>query len=139
MMAPRVGRAPRLAELEIESIGRPVALSSLARLLLRLNHHPRLHLLTDEQPRNPVSAFEQVTGSDVSIDAQRRALHELATARGLVVVDEFADAVESGKDDDRPGWQRLISRAEGAARAPGSTCWCSTPHASRGQAPIDQP
>lgn len=46
--------------------------------------------------------------SDVSIDAQRRALHELAGARGLVVVDEFADAVESGKDNDRPAFQRLI-------------------------------
>lgn len=46
--------------------------------------------------------------SDVSIDAQRRALHELAGARGLVIVDEFADAVESGKDDDRPAFQRLI-------------------------------
>lgn len=53
--------------------------------------------------------------SDVSIDAQRRALHELALARGLVVVDEFADAVESGKDDDRPAFQRLIH----ALKAPG--------------------
>jgi site-specific DNA recombinase len=46
--------------------------------------------------------------SDVSIDAQRRALHELAMARGLAVVQEFADAVESGKDDDRPGFQQLL-------------------------------
>lgn len=47
--------------------------------------------------------------SDVSIDAQRRGLHDLAQARGLVVVDEYADAVESGKDDDRPSFQRLIA------------------------------
>lgn len=46
--------------------------------------------------------------SDVSIDAQRRALQELATSRGLVVVAEFADAVESGKDEDRPAFQDLI-------------------------------
>lgn len=46
--------------------------------------------------------------SDVSIDAQRRALHELAGQRGLIVVDEYADAVESGKDDDRPAFQRLL-------------------------------
>jgi site-specific DNA recombinase len=46
--------------------------------------------------------------SDVSIDAQRRALHELAQTRNLVVIDEFADAVESGKDDDRPAFQRLL-------------------------------
>ena len=55
--------------------------------------------------------------SDVSIDAQRRALHELAVARGLVVVDEYADAVESGKDDDRPAFQRLISALKAPTRA----------------------
>ncbi len=52
----------------------------------------------------------------VSIDAQRRALHELAVARGLVIVDEFADAVESGKDDDRPAFQRLISTLKAPGR-----------------------
>src|ERR1039457_6279466 len=46
--------------------------------------------------------------SDVSIDAQRRALTELAKTRDFVVVGEYADAVESGKDDDRPGFQKLI-------------------------------
>lgn len=54
--------------------------------------------------------------SDVSIDAQRRALHELAGTRGLPVVDEFADAVESGKDEDRPGWLRLIAALKAPAR-----------------------
>lgn len=54
--------------------------------------------------------------SDVSIDAQRRALQELATARGLVVVAEFADAVESGKDDDRPGFQDLLRALKTPAR-----------------------
>lgn len=46
--------------------------------------------------------------SDVSIDAQRRALQELAAVKGLVVVTEYADAVESGKDEDRPGFQSLL-------------------------------
>jgi site-specific DNA recombinase len=46
--------------------------------------------------------------SDVSIDAQRRALHELAAARGYVIVGEYADAVESGKDDDRPAFQAMM-------------------------------
>ena len=55
--------------------------------------------------------------SDVSIDAQRRSLHELAVARGLVVVDEFVDAVESGKDDDRPAFQRLIHALKAQGRA----------------------
>lgn len=55
--------------------------------------------------------------SDISIDTQRRALHEMAGARGLTVVDEFADAVESGKDEDRPAWLRMISELN----APGRT------------------
>ena len=54
--------------------------------------------------------------SDVSIDAQRRALHELARARSLAIVGEFADAVESGKDDDRPGFQQLLAALRDPAR-----------------------
>lgn len=54
--------------------------------------------------------------SDVSIDAQRRALHELAVQRGLVVTQEYADAVESGKDEDRPGWLRLLRDIRSPAR-----------------------
>lgn len=52
---------------------------------------------------------------DVSLDAQRRALQELAAARGFAIVGEYADAVESGKDDDRPGFQGLLRdmRTEG--------------------------
>lgn len=46
--------------------------------------------------------------SDVSIDAQRRALHEMAAARGIAIVAEFSDAVLSGKDDDRPGFQSML-------------------------------
>lgn len=55
--------------------------------------------------------------SDVSIDAQRRALHATAVARGLAVVAEFADAVESGKDEDRPGFQRMLQELRSAARS----------------------
>ena len=54
--------------------------------------------------------------ADVSIDAQRRALQELAAARGFVIVGEYADAVESGKDDDRPGFQSLIADLRSSAR-----------------------
>lgn len=46
--------------------------------------------------------------SDVSIDAQQRQLAELAAARGYQIVAEFSDAVLSGKDDDRPGFQSLL-------------------------------
>ncbi|MCX8016498.1 MAG: recombinase family protein, partial [Rhodocyclaceae bacterium] len=54
--------------------------------------------------------------ADVSIDAQRRALQELAQARGFAIVGEYADAVESGKDDDRPGFQSLIADLRAAGR-----------------------
>jgi site-specific DNA recombinase len=53
---------------------------------------------------------------DVSPEAQRRALHELAKSRGLTVVEEFVDAVESGKDDNRPGFQNLIKAVRSPAR-----------------------
>lgn len=54
--------------------------------------------------------------SDVSIAAQERALRELAAARGLLLVETFADAVESGKDDQRPGFQRLINAVRNPRR-----------------------
>lgn len=54
--------------------------------------------------------------SDVSIDAQRRALHDLAAARGYVIVGEYCDAVESGKDDDRPAFQTLMRDLREPAR-----------------------
>lgn len=47
--------------------------------------------------------------SDASPDAQRRALKELAKQRGFAIVGEYVDAVESGKDENRPGFQRLIA------------------------------
>jgi site-specific DNA recombinase len=46
--------------------------------------------------------------SDVSIAAQRSEIAKLAKTRELKLVAEFADAVESGKDEDRPGFQQLL-------------------------------
>jgi site-specific DNA recombinase len=69
--------------------------------------------------------------SDVSIEAQRRALHELAQTRGLAVVDEFADAVESGKDEDRPAFQRLIGALKAPARAWGHVLVLDTSRIAR--------
>ncbi len=46
--------------------------------------------------------------ADVSIAVQRSALVELAKTKGLPVVGEYADAVESGKDDQRPAYQGLL-------------------------------
>jgi site-specific DNA recombinase len=45
---------------------------------------------------------------DVSIDAQRRELLELAAARGLTVAQEYADAVEAANDWSRPGFRMLL-------------------------------
>lgn len=47
--------------------------------------------------------------SDVSIDAQRRQLQQLATDRGYTIVAEFSDVVESGKDEFRAGFQQLLA------------------------------
>lgn len=53
---------------------------------------------------------------DVSIDAQRRELVALAKTRQQKVVAEFADAVESGKDEDRDGFLRLIDAVRNPRR-----------------------
>jgi len=53
---------------------------------------------------------------DISLDAQRRELTGLAQSRGLVVVEEFSDAVESGSTDQRPGFQALICALKDRAR-----------------------
>ncbi len=46
--------------------------------------------------------------SAISIQAQRHELLALAKTRELIVAAEYADAVESGKDTDRPGFQQLL-------------------------------
>ena len=54
--------------------------------------------------------------TDVSLDAQRRELQELAKSRNLLITEEFADAVESGKDANRPGFQSLIRQINNKSR-----------------------
>lgn len=54
--------------------------------------------------------------SDVSIDAQRRELRELATSRGMLITKEFADVVVSGATENRPGWQELLSELKSPLR-----------------------
>ena len=53
---------------------------------------------------------------DVSIDAQRSELGTLAKNRQLRIVDEFVDAVESGKDEDRDGFLKLIEAVRNPRR-----------------------
>lgn len=47
--------------------------------------------------------------SDVSIEAQRKALLAMAAERGLTVLKEYADVVESAKSEYRPAFQQLIT------------------------------
>lgn len=53
---------------------------------------------------------------DVSIHHQRQKLTELAKARGYTVTAEFTDAVESGSQWGRPGFQRMIEAVRNKAR-----------------------
>ena len=55
--------------------------------------------------------------SAVSIQTQRHELQSLAASRDLVVTAEYADAVESGKDTDRPGFQALLRDLKARDRA----------------------
>jgi DNA invertase Pin-like site-specific DNA recombinase len=55
--------------------------------------------------------------ADVSISAQRRELTALAAARDLTVVAEYSDTVESAKDENRPGFQRLLADLKSPERA----------------------
>lgn len=55
--------------------------------------------------------------ADVSIESQRHALVQLAADKRLTIVGEFVDAVESGKDNDRPGFQRMLEEIKQRDRA----------------------
>src|SRR5262245_50329026 len=54
--------------------------------------------------------------SDVSIDAQRRDLIKVAADRDLAIVTEYVDVVESGKDENRPGFQDLVAALRSRSR-----------------------
>lgn len=69
--------------------------------------------------------------NDVSIDAQRRELTELAAARGLAIAEEFVDVVESGKDEDRPGFQALVSAVRRSSRGWSSILMLDTSRLAR--------
>jgi DNA invertase Pin-like site-specific DNA recombinase len=54
---------------------------------------------------------------DVSIEAQRHELDKLAAELGLRLAGEYVDTVESGKDEERPGFQRLLADLRSRERA----------------------
>jgi len=53
---------------------------------------------------------------DVSIDAQRRELQKLAISQGIDIVQEYSDVVESAKDENRPGFQKLLYELKSSTR-----------------------
>ena len=55
--------------------------------------------------------------SAISIQAQRHELLALAKTRDLIVTAEYTDAVESGKDTDRAGFQQLLRDLKHKSRA----------------------
>ena len=71
--------------------------------------------------------------SDVSIDAQRRELAALADARGSIIVDEFADVVISGKDENRPAFQALLRALKSSARTWSAILMLDTSRLARSQ------
>jgi site-specific DNA recombinase len=71
-------------------------------------------------PKAPTAALylrSSKDRSDVSIEAQRHALKPFAAELGLTIVAEYVDVVESGKDEDRPGFLRLYEDLRSRGRA----------------------
>lgn len=71
---------------------------------------------TTNELRAAIYARSSKDRSDISIDAQRDELQRLADARGYLICQEFSDVVESGKDDDRPGFQSVIAAIRSPSR-----------------------
>ena len=71
--------------------------------------------------------------SDVSIDAQRRELQALAKSRGYLISAEFVDAVESGKNDNRPGFQNLLREIKSKERLWSAVIMLDTSRLARNQ------
>lgn len=68
------------------------------------------------QPRAALYLRSSKDRKDVSTQDQRDLLTQLAAERGLIIVEEFVDVVESGRDQDRPGFQLLLSAIANASR-----------------------
>lgn len=69
----------------------------------------------------------------MSIDAQRRELQQLAAARGLTIVTEFADAVQSGSTEDRPAFRDLSAALRNRGRGWSHLLVLDTSRVARGR------
>lgn len=64
--------------------------------------------MTTNNPKAVLYLRSSKDRSDVSIDAQRRRLMELARTRDVTIIKEYSDVVESAKSEYRPGFQALL-------------------------------
>ncbi len=71
--------------------------------------------------------------SDVSIDSQRRELATLAAQRELIIDVEHVDTVESGKDENRPGFQALLAELKSKNRTWSTILMLDTSRLARNQ------
>ena len=47
--------------------------------------------------------------NDASIEQQKNVAEKFAREKGLIIIKEYQDAAMSGLDDDRPGFQSMLS------------------------------
>ncbi len=73
--------------------------------------------MKNERRRAAIYLRSSKDRKDVSIDAQRRELQKLATNHNISIVQEYTDVVESAKDENRPGFQRLLHDLKSTSRA----------------------
>lgn len=69
--------------------------------------------------------------SDISIDAQRRELTTVAADRGLLILEEYSDVVESAKDENRPAFQQMLRDLRSTSRTWGALLLVDTSRLSR--------
>ena len=70
---------------------------------------------------------------DLSIDAQRRELAQLASTRSLAIVEEYADVVQSGKDENRAGFQAMLRALKSSSRGWSAILMLDTSRLARSQ------
>lgn len=53
--------------------------------------------------------YSSAAQDSISIERQRDAVREYAAERGLTIIKEYADEARSGTDNDRPGFQQMLT------------------------------
>ena len=92
---------------------------------------PLLLAYVEKRPSGAVSQEQQGSQRRIAIDAQRRELRKLASSHSLTIIGEYTDAVESGKDDHRPGFQALRNELQSSERSWSTILMLDTSRLSR--------